>query len=357
MKPVPPAAGLPGVVFSQTTVVLGRQKDASELVLEPVAQRVAGEVLRRSVRGEVRVSLRSGERELGATTVDAAGRFAFVGVLPGEYVVRVRDEEGCFGEKQEAEQAVDVREASVTSLRFEETGFRATVVSPVPLQAESLSQEGSETLAFPAGESHRCLQAPQYQLALSACAEVASPVVLSAASHRLEVTPSAYHVDGSIALSAGVGVDVAVRGSTHRQVRVAAEQNGRVVSEVAAVKDGERFLYRLVVFPLPCHADAGARRVRPSLLCAQHALSLPSRVAPPLGGRRSLSGNAGAGGGCGGPCGQRTNRAAAGGRGRAHDAGGSRVAGGHERRQGSVRVPCDRPCDAFHILEGDAEVA
>lgn len=92
MKPVPAAAGVPGVVFSRATVVVGRQKDASGLVLEPVAQRVAGEVVRRSARSDVRVSLRSGERELGATTVDEEGRFAFTGVLPGEYVVRVRDE-------------------------------------------------------------------------------------------------------------------------------------------------------------------------------------------------------------------------------------------------------------------------
>ena len=92
VKPVPAAAGVPGVVFSRATVVVGRQKDASGLVLEPVAQRVAGEVVRRSARSDVRVSLRSGERELGATTVNEEGRFAFTGVLPGEYVVRVRDE-------------------------------------------------------------------------------------------------------------------------------------------------------------------------------------------------------------------------------------------------------------------------
>lgn len=209
-------------------------------------------------------------------------------------------QEGCFGEKQEAEQTVDVREASVTSLRFEETGFLATVVSPVPLHAESLSQEGRATLEFSAGESRRCLQAPQYQLALSACAEVSSPVVLSAASHRLEVTPSAYHVDGSIALSAGVGVDVAKGAELHAQVRVAAEQNGQVVSEVAAVKDGDRFLYRLVGLLLSSHADAGSRRVLAALLRAQHAVPLPSRRPSSLGGGWSLSGVAEAGGCCGG---------------------------------------------------------
>ena len=192
-------------------------------------------------------------------------------------------QEGCFGEEQQAEQAVDVREASVTSLRFEETGFLATVVSPVPLHAESLSQEGQEMLEFPAGESRRCLQAPQYQLALRGCAEVASPVVLSAASHRLEVTPSAYFVEGSIALSAGVGVDVSDWEASHSQVRVAAEQNGRVVSEVTAVKDGERFLYHLVGFPPPSHADAGPRRVLAALLGAQHTVPLPSRRSSPRG--------------------------------------------------------------------------
>ena len=265
-------------------------------------------------------------------------------------------QEGCFGEEQQAEQAVDVREASVTSLRFEETGFLATVVSPVPLHAESLSQEGREMLEFPAGESRRCLQAPQYQLALSGCAEVASPVVLSAASHRLEVTPSAYFVEGSIALSAGVGVDVSDWEASHSQVRVAAEQNGRVISEVTAVKDGERFLYHLVGFPPPSHADAGPRRVLAALLGAQHTVPLPSRRSSPRGGGRSLSGAAEAGGGGGGSRRERTDRAAAGGSGRAHDAGGRCAAGGHERRQGRVRVPCDRPRDAFHILCGNEKV-
>lgn len=109
----------------------------------------------------------------------------------------------------------DVREHSVDSLVFTQTGYTATINTPTPITAEFSTNGVTMTKEFPAGISRICLHESQYKVMLSGCVTLEeSTMVVSAANALLEVKPVAYTVDGLIDLVASVGVEVGISGDS-----------------------------------------------------------------------------------------------------------------------------------------------
>ena len=107
----------------------------------------------------------------------------------------------------------DVREHSIDSLVFTQTGYTATINTPTPITAEFSANGMTMTKEFPAGISRICLREPQYKVMLSGCVTLEeSTMVVSAANALLEVKPVAYTVNGLIDLAASVGVEVGIAG-------------------------------------------------------------------------------------------------------------------------------------------------
>ena len=70
-------------------VSLGKQEIPQEIVLEPIAQVISGHV--DTTLSSVQVDLLSGAQKIGSVHTDAAHKFEFHGILPGEYVVSLSD--------------------------------------------------------------------------------------------------------------------------------------------------------------------------------------------------------------------------------------------------------------------------
>ena len=102
-----------------------------------------------------------------------------------------------------------MREHSVDSLVFVQTGYTVTVNSPTPITA-TFSANGNTLLKeFAAGSSRICMHESQYKVVLSGCVALEeATMVVSAANAVLEVKPVAYTVTGLIDLAASVGVEV-----------------------------------------------------------------------------------------------------------------------------------------------------